>query len=70
MAVLRKYNKLKNGKKIITFYKYLQYIVRLYVIDASSLPGGQDLQSEVRFPGALAYGTKEPFGHFLHPLPT
>lgn len=34
------------------------------------LPSGQDLQSEVRVPGALSNATKEPFGHFLQLVPT
>ena len=34
-------------------------------IEGLSLPSGQDMQSRGCVPGALSYGTYEPFGHFL-----
>ena len=34
-------------------------------IEGLSLPSGQDMQSRCCVPGALSYGTYEPFGHFL-----
>ena len=45
------------------------YALRAYYImkidSIFLLPRGQDLQSELRVPGASSNATKEPFGHFL-----